>query len=321
MPCGRATFSVLCAIFVFASAAFGETNAVVPSFDVGHTEKHVKFFDIPVEFVPSETCRFAKTKSGAADTKNKFAAEASFYSVPFAEFSEEISHDVKNTKGLYVKSFTRCVYNGKDAVIAKLVCIRGKARIGKWVLAAEEGDGTWMLSISYDTKGKNAAQMALSMLKSARWDSEYASASMLPSGTVDTSGTPFKIAAVRCDSLVFTRDGSLPTQHTDRAIFVASEESCGTMPDYMREEYAKKRFAEIDPTTVQKISSVSAGNIDGHAEVTIVAFSGEDDKTVTYQTLIFGNSTVTALVGIAKGNTADNLKYFYKLAVSYKTSY
>ena len=287
--------------------------------NVEKTPRHREFFEIPALLSPKDGYSFVKTESGVADKKKKLALEGSLVHIPFEKLLEEIKNGRLSENKMEVKSQSSFIWNGDRAELLKIFQSGGKATIGKWVLIVERGSATWMISAAYSANDANASQNALDIIKSAWWQQDKAesaqeSAPALP----DMSGTPFKAAGFRSDTMIFTKDGKLPTQDPDKALFAVSEIAEARYTQERREAFAKEHLAAIEPGAALEVISNDDETINGSPAIVTVAYaaSGEQKKLI-YQAALFRMSKVTVFVGIAGGNTAENLEYFSRLTELY----
>lgn len=313
------SFALAFLLILFSFALPGFSSDAPKVINVEKTPQHREFLEIPVSLSLKDGYSFVKTESGVADKKKKMAIEGSLVHIPYEKLLEEIKNDCLKEKNMEVKSQSSFIWNGDRAELLKIFRTGGKTTVGKWVLIVERGAETWMISAAYSAKDANASQEALDMIKSAWWqqgnaESTAASAPLLP----DMSGTPFRAADFRSDTLIFTKDGKLPTQDPDKAIFVVSEVAEARYTQERREAFAKEHLAAIEPGSVLEVISSEEETLIGVPAMITVAYavSGEQKKLI-YQAALFRMSKVTVLVGIACGNTAENLEYFRKLTDLY----
>lgn len=196
--------------------------------------------------------------------------------------------------------------------------------IGKWVLIVDRGaDTCWMISGAYSAKDAAAAQAVLDTLKSAWWPSDD-TAQQAVSGTllanVKTEETPFRIAGFRQDSLIYTKDGRIPTQDPDQALYVISHVSGAYIPSEKRESFAAEHIAEVERGAKLEIISQTQESINGLPAIVTVAYTEGEPQSLIYQAAVFKASRVTMLVGIARRNIPQNLESFHKLTASYSES-
>lgn len=288
--------------------------------NVEKTPRHREFFEIPAALALPDGYSFVKTDSGIADKKKKIALEASLVHIPCAELLEEIKNDCLKEKKMEVKSQSSFIWNGDRAELIKLFQAGGKTTVGKWVLLVERGGATWMISAAYSAKDANASQAALDIIKTAWWqqgktdDTAFESAPAVP----DTSGTPFHAADFRSNTLILTKDGKLPTQAPDKALFVVSEAAEARYTEERREAFAKEHLSAVEPGAELEIISNEKKILNGNPAIVTVAYAtSEEQRKLIYQAALFRMSKVALFVGIACGNTAENLEYFSKLTDLY----
>lgn len=312
-----AAAAVLLALFTALPAPAAEETRVINN---QKTMLHKEFFSIPVLIAPKMGYQFVRTENGAADKNKKVSLEASLLHMPYSRLIEEIAKDGLKKGEMEVKSQYSFIWNGSNAELLKIFQQSGKTTVGKWVLIVDRGaNQCWMITGSYMAKDVNAAQYVLDMIKSAWWTNETPAPVPWPlDGGVDTAGTPFRVAGFRQDALIYTKDGNIPTENPDQALFVISSIVHEYIPSEKRASFASERAVEIERGTHLEIKSQTEETVNGMPAIITVGYAGENGGTLIFQAALFRPSSVTMLVGIAKDNTAENLETFYKLAYSYK---
>ena len=306
--------------FTALPAFSAETPKVI---EVAKSPLHKNYFEIPVAVVPRAGYNFKKTESGAADNAKKVSLDAVLLHMPYTRLLEEIANDCLKKENMEVKSRSSFIWNGSAAELLKIFQPSGKTVIGKWVLIVDRGaDTCWMISGAYSAKDA-AAQAVLDTLKSAWWPSDD-TAQQAVSGTllanVKTEETPFRIAGFRQDSLIYTKDGRIPTQDPDQALYVISHVSGAYIPSEKRESFAAEHIAEVERGAKLEIISQTQESINGLPAIVTVAYTEGEPQSLIYQAAVFKASRVTMLVGIARRNIPQNLESFHKLTASYSES-
>lgn len=315
----------LAAFLLLGLTAFPAFSADAPKvIDVEKSPLHKSFFEIPVAVVPRAGYNFKKAESGVADNGKKVSLDAVLLHMPYTRLLDEITNDCLKKENMEVKSRFSFIWNGSSAELLKIFQPNGKVVIGKWVLIVDRGaDACWMISGAYNAKDAKAAQAMLDTIKSAWWPVDAAPApaavGTLPAN-IDTEGTPFRIAGFRQDSLIYTKDGHIPTQDEDQALFVISHFSGEYIPAEKREPFAERHIAEVERGAKLEIISQTQETINGLPAVVTVAYTESDPRALIYQAAVFKSFKVTLLVGIARGNIPGNLESFHKLTASYSES-
>ena len=313
------------AVLLLGFTAFPAFSAEAPKvIEVAKSPLHKNYFEIPVAVVPRAGYNFKKTESGAADNAKKVSLDAVLLHMPYTRLLEEIANDCLKKENMEVKSRSSFIWNGSAAELLKIFQPSGKTVIGKWVLIVDRGaDTCWMISGAYSAKDAAAAQAVLDTLKSAWWPSDD-TAQQAVSGTllanVKTEETPFRIAGFRQDSLIYTKDGRIPTQDPDQALYVISHVSGAYIPSEKRESFAAEHIAEVERGAKLEIISQTQESINGLPAIVTVAYTEGEPQSLIYQAAVFKASRVTMLVGIARRNIPQNLESFHKLTASYRES-
>ena len=311
------------ALLLLGFTVFPASGASVPkAMDVAKSPLHKNYFEIPVAVVPRAGYNFKKTESGVADNAKKVSLDAVLLHMPYTRLLDEITNDCLKKGNMEVKSRSSFIWNGSTAELLKIFQPNGKTVIGKWVLIVDRGaDTCWMISGAYNAKDTKAAQAMLDTIKSSWWPADGtgrpAAAATLPAN-VNTKGTPFRIAGFRQDSLIYTKDGRIPTQDPDQALYVISHVPGQYIPTEKRGSFAEEHIADVERGAKLEIISRTQETVNGLPAIVTVAYTEGEPQSLIYQAVIFKSSKVTLLVGIARKNIPKNLEAFHKLTASYK---
>ena len=309
---------VFAAMLALPFASFADAPRVI---NVQKTVLHKNLFEIPVLIVPKLGYKFEPIEKGVADKKQKVALEGSMIHMPYAQLLDEISHDALKTGNMEVKSRYSFIWNGSRAELMKIFAEGSGGTIGKWVLIVDRGaQKCWMICGSYNAKDMRSAQFVLEMIQSVWWENGAEEAVWPLYGSVDTTGTPFRLAAFRQDALVYTKDGRIPTETEDHALFVVSSPLREYLAPEKRVEYALGELGKIERDAPLEIISQEEETIAGVPALAITAKTKDESPALIYQTALFHGQRVTMLVGIARGEIDANLAHFQKLTASYAES-
>ena len=136
---------------------------------------------------------------------------------------------------------------------------------------------------------------------------------------IDTTGTGIIFAKSVANSMVFNRDGKLPSESKDQAnLIVAKAFSKVTIID--KKQFALDRIKQL-PIDIVKIISTKPITIDSISGYEIIADS-KDKKTGTkekaYQVLLFSDSIYYMLFASCEADFDNNLTLFQKLVKTFK---
>ena len=133
-------------------------------------------------------------------------------------------------------------------------------------------------------------------------------------------GNAFRLAGFRQDALIYTKDGKIPTQSADQALFVVSSAAREYVAPEKRAELALTEIRKVERGASLEIISQTDETIGGAPAVVITAKTKDKTPALIFQAALFHGQRVTMLVGIARGETDANLAYFQKLASTYAES-
>lgn len=310
------------AAFMTAAVLFSAAAAYAVPKTIANQKNalHKNYFDIPVSVIPRAGYSLKKTDAGACDAAKKIALEGSVINMPYDRLLDELSSGRLSKEKMSVKSRSSFIWNGDRAELLKIFQPSGGVTMGKWVLIIERGpDLCWMISGVYNSSDMKAGEAVLGMIKSSCWPAREAEEAAPPLlGSVETTGTQFRIAGFRQGSLVYTKDGNIPTKDADQALFVISRTPSDYIVSDRRVDYAREKIMDVERSSKCDIISETNETVAGMPAVVTVAYTSGKEPALIFQALLFKTTDVISLVGIARQNTAKNLEYFHKLTASYK---
>lgn len=283
---------------------------------------HRDFFTVPVSIIPRAGFSFKKTDAGIADTAKKICLDGSVINLSYDKFLDELTSGSAGKGKIDIKSRSSFIWNGDRAELLKIFQPGAGVTMGKWVLIIDRGENVcWMITGAYNSADAKASEAVLAMMTSAYWPeretAEEETALPLP-GNIDTSRTPFKIAGFRQGSLVYTKDGAIPTKDADQALFVLSRLQSDYIIGDKRIEFANAKINTIERGAKLDIISQTKETVGDIPAVITVAYTADKEPALIYQAALFKNSGVVLMVGIARKNTAKNLDIFHQLTASFK---
>lgn len=285
------------------------------------TEKHQSFSNLPLYILLEQDFNFKKTNSGYADKEKKIALETIELQLSYKTLLEEFNEENLKKAGLELKSQVNLLWNGSNATLLKVFQTDINSVTGKWILIIDQGEKTWMLNSSYDSKNQQHSSSLLKMIKSVFWinaDSSNGISASAPIGRISTNETEIKFAGSSQGALVYTKDGNLPTKSPDGSLFVISNKkkpSAISSNKYL--PYAKEKIKSIEPNQEVNIVSENDVAIDGLPGIQLIG-STKEEQGLIFMTLLFDDDNIHTFVGIAKKNTAKNLELFHSLCSTYK---
>lgn len=309
---------LLCATIAFA-AENGDTPPMVLT---EKTQAHRQIFDIPVYVVLPQNRHFIKTPGGAAENNARITLEGTVLAIPFSTLRLEFSEEKLKERGLDLKSRSEFLWNGVPAMLLKIFQPVDEGHVkGQWVLLIDRKDHTWMVGGAYEAKNQDRSAEVLQILQSAWWDEEgelTPSGAGIANGAITTEGTPFRAAGLSQGALVYSKDGKMPTDSEDGALFVLSRIHNTYTPLEKQNEFAKEKCSAISLGSDLEVLSERDVRIDRMPGREIVARTEDEQDALVYQMILFGPGTCHVLVGIAYDKHDENLMYFRKLAESYR---
>lgn len=299
-----------------AGQSFGDGPKVI---NTQKTQQHKQIFEIPLLVALPLKSSLVNTPTGAADRHLGYTLDASVIYAPLELLIREFAEEKLSKRGLELKSYSEFTWNGARAALIKIFQPLGDGRTkAQWILTVDRMDHTWIASGAYDAKNQQSAAEVLEILKSAWWDKSE-DALKVPekaAAVIDTSGTPFRLAKISSGALIYTKDGKLPTESGDGAIFIASKINNAHIPADRQDEFAKEKCVRAALENELEIISEKRSAIKGKDLLEIVAkASDEEEEILIYQTMVFGvASGYNTMVGIAHNGSEEIIKHFRTLS-------
>ncbi|MDL2297687.1 hypothetical protein LJC40_00875 [Synergistaceae bacterium OttesenSCG-928-D05] len=318
---------IIGALFLLLFSAFSpvcaaESEGTIKTILTAKTLAHRKIFELPVYVVLPRNRGFLKTPTGAMDKGSRITLDASTLATPFSTLRIEFEENKLKERGLELKSRSEFLWNGKPALLLKIFQPLDDEKIkGQWVLLIDRKDHCWLINGAYEAKNQSSSAEVLEILQSAWWDENELNdtqGATITHGTIETEGTPFQLAGLSQGAIVYSKDGMMPTQSEDGALFVLSRIHNIYTPVNKRDEFVKEKCNGIVLGDELEVASLRDVTIDKMSGKEIVAVTDNEQEVLVYQTILFDHGTCHVLVGIAYQDHEKNLEYFRTLAESYK---
>lgn len=307
--------------FALTVTAAGMSLAEAPkTITTEKTQKHRNIFAIPLLVELPQSGTMMRTPTGVYDKNAQITLDASVLYTPADVLLAEFGDGKLKSRGLELKSSSEFIWNGSHAFLLKLFQpLEGGKVKGQWVLVIDREDYTWMVNGAYDARDQRSSANILTILQSAWWDvGQETAAGKARADVFNVSGTPFKLAKVSSGAMIYTKDGKLPTESKDGAVFVASSIANMHVAENKQAEFARENCANAALGNELEIISEKFSATDGKRFSEIIANADDEEKeTVIYQTMYFDKGDYNVMVGIAHSDNEKNVEYFKKLVESY----
>ncbi|MDD4159850.1 MAG: hypothetical protein PHO18_02770 [Synergistaceae bacterium] len=285
------------------------------------TSQHRSVFTLPVYLVLPEGYSFVKTESGCVDKTKRVSFEASVIRLPYSDLQKEFNEENLKKASMGLKMKNEFIWNGSSAMLMKIFQKTASKMVGKWTLIVDRGEECWLINGIYPAQDQKRGEDVLAAIKSAYWENSENQSSMgIPLGSVDVHGTPLKLAALLEGTVVYTKDGILPTRKEDGSLFVVSSLSGTLVAVDKQHEYAKERFQMVEKGEKIKIISDKEVTIDGLSGFEIIGYAAGEQKKLIYQMMLFDSMNSHVMVGIARSGIQEleNISLFHDTAGTFK---
>lgn len=315
-----AAAAVLITIAAAAGAFAGTDEIKVVTTE--KSEKHRQITSLPVYIVLPDGNNFERNGKTIADKNAHVCITLSEAVVPFCDLIGEFRGEALKERGLELKCFDLCRWNGRESALCKaFFTAEEKAHLGNWILLIDSGESTWLLSGVYDKRDEDASQRALDIVKST-WIEEpeltlLKNSPLRELGRIETSGTAYRYAGTSQGAAVYTKDGLLPTKGADGAIFVLSEARSNYPPPEKYAEVVRRHCAAAVGHEKYRIISEKEVIADGLEGYETVAVTEDGEDNLVYCTVLFDGDKCRKMVGIVCGGE-ENVADFSKMAMSFR---
>tara|TARA_R110002050_G_scaffold125566_1_gene245302 strand:+ start:267 stop:1208 length:942 start_codon:yes stop_codon:yes gene_type:complete len=239
---------------------------------------------------------------------------------PFSEVSKGLTEEGLISQGMTLKEMEKISFNNLPAIFLKAEQSAYGNIYTKYILVFGTEKESILINGSFPENLTDFNELVKESVLSSVYDTGKV---IDPYETVDfeisTDGTDFVFASSISNTLIFNRDGEIPSESKDNAslIIVKSFSNVDIMD--------KKLFAinriKLLPIEIEKITSTELIEVNGISGYEIVA-DGKDKKTgvkeKAYQVILFNDSVYYMLFGSSESDFDNNIELFRKLVKTFK---
>ncbi|WP_424003650.1 hypothetical protein [Maribacter sp. IgM3_T14_3] len=239
---------------------------------------------------------------------------------PFSEVSKGLTKEGLLSQGMTLKETHKLTLNSLPAVLLKAEQNAYGNIYTKYILAFGTEEESILINGTFPQNIEDLNEVLKKALLSTVYDSNK---KINPFDTVDfeisTDGTDIVFAKNISNSLIFNRDGKIPSETKDKVslIIVKAFSNVDIMDKKL---FAMNRIRQL-PIVIKKIISTEPIEIDGINGYEIIA-DGSDKKTgnkeKAYQVILFSDSLYYLIFGSSQADFDNNIELFKKLAKTFK---
>ncbi|MBI3219943.1 MAG: hypothetical protein HYZ44_10555 [Bacteroidetes bacterium] len=286
------------------------------------TEKHqpvagTKFFLIPPSGFVSATSfqGFQQTNTGSSILLMEIPG-------PFSETTRGFNEQGLKTQGVQLKTKNAIKVNGKQGFFMTAAQSAYGNDYSKYMLVFGDAQATYMINGTFPAKFAELAEDIRNAMLSVVYESAM---TVDPLGsvsfTIDTRDTKLKFAKNMSGMLIYTVDGKVPAEASDKTSFLVGLSIANVkMTDFKMT--AVTRMKKLPYTDLKidesKISEVEIDGITGYELVGEGLDKPNGTTELVYQVMLYTDNGYYIIVGTTTDNFEQNLELFKKVARTFK---
>lgn len=240
---------------------------------------------------------------------------------PFSETTKGFNAEGLKSQGVILKQKEEIRMNGNPGLFLTTEQVAHGINYSKYILVFGDAKATYMVNGTFP---KEIAELHKGIRESMLTVVYESNLTIDPSAAVsfsiDTDGTKLKFARSMTGTLLYTVDGKVPTESSDKTNFIVGL-SLGNAPAIDKKSAAISRIKKL-PYKELKLdeNDITEIEVDGISGYELVG-EGSDTKgmkELVYEVMLFTENGYYLMVGAARDNFDDNLELFRKLARTFK---
>lgn len=285
------------------------------------TEAHVPIEGTKISLVPP--VNFTVAANFAGFQQNSTGASIMIVDVPapFSEIMTAFTKEGLQTQGMELLEKEELIINTNSALLVKGEQEAYGNAYAKYTLAFGSEKESILINGTY--LKSNEADLATAIKKSLLSVIYDAEKEINPFDTIDfeisTEGTAMGFAKSVGPSLLFNREGTIPSTAPDKAIFIVAK-SFSELEILDKKTYAENRIKQ-NPILIDTITSNIPIEIDGLKGFETIAQGRTKTKNIpteVYQVMLFSDSLYYILLGSSEADYEKNLTAFKTIAKTFK---
>lgn len=285
------------------------------------TNKHrqipgTKFFLVPpTGFVNATNFQgFQQVSSGASILVMEIPG-------PFSESTKGFNEQGLKTQGVILKKKEEIKVNQNEGFFITTEQFANGTNYSKYILVFGDAKATYMVNGTFPKEvtelDKDIRECLLSVVyESALTVDPFSTVTF----TVDTKNTKLKFGKSITGMLLYTVDGKVPTESSDKTSFVVGR-SLANVQTVDKKLTAINRIKKMPYTDIEvdesKINEIEIDGVSGY-EIVGVALDKNGAKELVYQVMLFTDNAYYITLGTTKNDFDQNLELFKKVARTFK---
>jgi hypothetical protein len=276
-----------------------------------------KFFVIPPNgFIPAATFQgFQQTNTGASILITEIPGA-------FAESTKGFNEQGLKTQGVILKNKENIKVNGNEGLFLTTTQTAYGTTFSKYILVFGDNNTTYMINGMFPEESTELDKDVRACMFSVVYDAALTVDPLAAvSFKVDTENTKLKLGKAVSGMLLYTVDGKVPTESSDKTSFIAGR-SLANVQAIDKKQTAINRIRKL-PYTDLKIDEdqtieIQLDGISGYEIVGEGLDKPNGAKELVYQLMLFTDNGYYIMVGTTKNDFSTNLELFKKVARTFK---
>lgn len=221
-------------------------------------------------------------------------------------------------KNIAVRHEEEIIYNGYPGYYVEAEQPSANGTYTKMVLSFGVDSLTIIVNVSLPSSQKDSLRQ---VLKNVLFTTVYRKFDPSPftaaaNYEIDITGSPLVLAKSASNSLVYTTDGKIPTENSEKTALLTTR-SEGKLEFRDKKMFATERIKQLPGITAIEIESIQETFVNGLTAVEITAY-GEDryskEKILVYQLMAFADYTYYMVIGTTSAQFDKNKAMFQQIA-------
>jgi hypothetical protein len=284
----------------------------------GQTNKHIIVPGTKCSLIPPSGFVAATNFSGFQSAETGASIMINELPAPYQQLVDGFTAEALKARGMTLISKQSIDLNNSKATLIKVTQTANGATYLKQILVFGDVKGTVLINGIYPEASKIVEGKILDALLSTVYNaSQKDNALEAAPFTINVEGTEYKVAKFMGGSLLFSKDGRIPTNKP--TLIVGSSLAKVSTPN--QKQYAQERLKKLPGGESSVVKEIKATTIDGLNGYEIVAEGkGANDKPeLIYQVMLFNEKgDYYIILGQAKENMESNLETYRKIAKTFK---
>jgi hypothetical protein len=241
---------------------------------------------------------------------------------PFSESTKGFNEQGLKTQGVILKKKDEIKVNGNQGLFLTTEQFARGTNFLKYILVFGDNKSTYMINGTYPKEVKELDKDIIESIFSVIYEPNLTVDPLSSvSFSVDTEGTKLKFGKNMTGMLLYTVDGKVPTESTDKTTFVVglSLANVQTIDKKLTSISRLKRMPYTDlKIDENKINEIEIDGISGYEITAEGLHKSNGEKELVYQIMLYTDNGYYIIVGTAKSDFETNLELFKNVAKTLK---